>query len=74
MSAYRLVQFVFFRMEGDGMSRKEMAAKVYITETTLSNFATGYREPKLATLEKMLKVVGYDLCAVPREAREKSNV
>lgn len=74
MSAHRLVEFYFFRLEGDGISRKQAAARLGMTEHTLSNFVTGYREPKIDLLEKMLKSVGYRLCAVQEPTKENTDV
>ena len=74
MSAHRLVEFFFFRLEGDGISRKQAAAKLGMTENALSNFVSGYRQPKIELLEKMLKSVGYDLCAVHEKTKGNHNV
>lgn len=61
---HRLVKFVFFRMEAEGISRKQFSLAAGVKERTLSNYASGYREPKMDILERMLHILGYDLCAL----------
>lgn len=73
MGAHRLVEFFFFRLEGDGVSRKEAAKMAGVTERMLSNYVTGHRQPRIEILERMLKSVGYDLCAV-HEKKGDNNV
>ena len=51
-------------MEAEGISRKQFALAAGVTERALSNYASGYREPKIDILERMLHIVGYDLCAL----------
>lgn len=44
-----------------GMKQRELAAKIGIKPTTLSDYETGYRKPSLAVLVRLARVCGRSL-------------
>ena len=59
-------------MEQQGMKQTDLAKKVGLTETTISRYFNGTREPKLDDLENMLDAVGLRIKLIKGDSMSKS--